>query len=130
MKNILNSKLTKRTNLSNVLPIKTYNNAHINKDSIISENKNKIGIYCITNILNGLKYVGCSKTDLSIRLSNYYQNSYLNRKSGLIYPAIKKYGMAFFKIEILEYCEENKILEREDFFIKKIKSDYNIKGKN
>jgi hypothetical protein len=53
-----------------------------------------------------------SKTDLGIRLSKYFQNSYLNKKSGFILPAILKYGHSSFYIEILEYCDKNIIKER------------------
>jgi group I intron endonuclease len=119
-----------KNNINNYKPIKEYNNAFIQKNSIKFENNNKIGVYCITNILNSQKYVGCSKTNLGKRLSNYYQISYLNRKSGLIYPAIKKLGISFFKIEILEYCKKNNVLEREKYYINSIKPEYNIRGKN
>jgi group I intron endonuclease len=70
-----------------------------------------------------------SKTDLGIRLSKYFQNSYLNKKSGFILPAILKYGHSSFYIEILEYCDKNIIKERENYYINSIKSEYNIKGK-
>lgn len=55
-------------NKNNYKPIKVYNNLKENKFLIISDNKNKIGIYCFTNIKNGKKYVGMSKTDLRRRL--------------------------------------------------------------
>lgn len=117
-------------NLNNYKPIKIYNNLLKLKKIIKFENEKKIGIYCITNILNDKKYVGCSKTNLGLRLSNYYQNSYLNRKSGLIYSAIKKMGILFFKIEILEYCKKDNVLKREKYYIKSIKPEYNIKSNN
>jgi group I intron endonuclease len=115
-------------NINNT-PLKIYKNAKLDKLLIISENKNKIGIYCLTNIKNGRKYVGMS-INLDKRLSNYYQNSFLNKKSGLIMPAIKNYGHYFFRIEILEYCESSIIRERESYYINSIKSDYNIRGTN
>lgn len=116
-------------NKNNYKPIKVYNNLKENKFLIISDNKNKIGIYCFTNIKNGKKYVGMSKTDLGRRLSNYFQNSYLNKKSGFILPAILKNGHSSFYIEILEYCNKNIVKEREYYYINSIQSDYNIKGK-
>jgi group I intron endonuclease len=70
-----------------------------------------------------------SKTDLGRRLSNYFQNSYLNKKSGLILPAIFENGHSSFYIEILEYCNKNIVKEREYYYINSIQSDYNIKGK-
>jgi group I intron endonuclease len=115
-------------NKNNYKPIKKYNNLKENKSLIISDNKNKIGIYCLTNINNGKKYVGMSKTDLGRRLSNYFQNSYLSKKSGLILPALKNNHSSFY-IEILEYCNKNIVKEREYYFINSIQSEYNIKGK-
>lgn len=128
-KNNQNNNIIKIHNKTNYLPIYTYNNAELNKKLIISQNNNKIGIYCITNIKNGKKYVGMSKTNLGKRLAKYYHNSYLKINSGLIRPAIFKYGHSSFCIEILEYCEKSIIREREIFYINSIESEYNIKDK-
>jgi len=50
-----------------IVPIKTYSNAEQDKDKIISDNKDKSGIYMWKNINNGKKYIG-SAVDLTNRL--------------------------------------------------------------
>ena len=40
--------------------------------------------------------------------------------------ALFKYGYSNFSLEILEYCVPDKCLEREDYYIKILKPEYNI----
>ena len=61
---------------SNVVPIKIYSNADLNKNLIILENKDKAGIYQFTNLLTGESYIG-SSTNLSIRFRQYYNYNYI-----------------------------------------------------
>lgn len=65
------------------------------KSTILSENKNKTGIYRWTNIKSGKSSIG-SAIDLSKRFRNYYNISYLERevlsKNSVIYKALLKYG--------------------------------------
>ena len=72
-------------------------------NKILSE---KCGIYLITNLVNGKRYIGSSK-DLYKRLyqhiwhldRNEHENSYLQR-------SWSKYGKDSFEWGILEYCDE------------------------
>lgn len=43
-----------------------------------------------------------------------------------IYQAINKYGMQEFKLEILEYCDKTVTIEREQFYLDKLKPEYNL----
>jgi group I intron endonuclease len=43
-----------------------------------------------------------------------------------IYKAILKYGYTNFKLEILEYCDSNIVLLREQYYIDLLKPEYNI----
>ena len=110
-------------------PFKIYNNFQNDKNQILLENKDKTGVYCIINKTNGCLYVGKS-INLSRRINNYFQNSYLNKRSGLIYPALLKYGHSCFSLAILEYCDKNLLNQRENYYIKTLDSKYNIQGKN
>jgi len=44
----------------------------------------------------------------------------------IIYKALLKYGHVNFKLEILEYCEPSKCIERENYYSKLLKPEYNI----
>jgi group I intron endonuclease len=44
----------------------------------------------------------------------------------LINKAILKYGYSNFKLEILEYTDKDKNLEREQYYLDLIKPEYNI----
>lgn len=46
-----------------------------------------------------------------------------------IYKAILKYGYSNFKLEILEYCDVNILLLREQYYIDLLKPEYNILSK-
>ena len=90
--------------LAAIIPIKSYFNAEADKNTIISDNKNKSGIYMWKNLINGKQYIG-SAMDLYNRLSFYYsfpamQNSLKNSKS-FIYNAILKHGHSNFSLTIL-----------------------------
>jgi group I intron endonuclease len=43
-----------------------------------------------------------------------------------IYKAILKYGYNNFKLEILEYCDSNIVLVREQYYIDLLKPEYNV----
>jgi group I intron endonuclease len=71
-----------------------------------------------------------SAVDLSQRLKFYYSSSALEgsliRGRSHIYSAILKDGLENFSLSILEYCEAEKCIEREGYFIKLLVPAYNI----
>jgi group I intron endonuclease len=44
----------------------------------------------------------------------------------LIYKALLKYGKSKFKLAILEYCDPNDVISREQYYLDLLKPDYNI----
>ena len=80
-----------------------------------------IGIYKITNIINGKSYIGQSvniKRRLNAHKSSAFNKNSRNYNSPL-YRAIRKYGIENFKFDILEECNESELDEKEIFYISK-----------
>lgn len=66
--------------------------------------------------------------DLSKRLKNYFNVSFfflreITVSRSIIYRALLKYGYDSFTLEILEYCEENQLLQ---YYLHTIKPEYYI----
>ena len=108
-----------------IIPIKIYSNAETDKDQILSENKNKSGIYMWTNNINNKRYVGSSE-NLRARFMQYFNINYLIRDNSMwICRALLKHGYENFSLTIIEYCEPEKCLEREKYYID-LGAEYNI----
>lgn len=105
--------------------VKNYSDAGELKDGILSENKNKSGIYRWINKINGNSYVG-SGIDLGKRLRSYYNINYLESKLRPIEEALLKYGYSNFSLQIIEYCETNQLLNKEQFYLNLLTPEYNI----
>lgn len=91
---------------------------------------NKVaGVYMITNKVTKKYYIGMT-SDIKSRLYNYlYIDRLMNNKSSRIHKALLKYGFSNFSFSILEFVTSNKssvLREREDFFIRVFKPQYNI----
>lgn len=58
----------------------------------------------------------------------YYNINYITigAKSSLICKALLKYGYSAFKLEILEYCDPDLIIEREQYYIDHLNPQFNI----
>ena len=66
---------------------------------------------------------------LSNTFTIYYSLSSLKRKvkgSIIIYRALLKYGYSNFSLDILEYCESNVLIKREQYYINLLNPEYNI----
>lgn len=80
------------------------------------------GIYSITNKINGYRYIGKSK-NVAIRLSQHKSllrnnhHTYRNGELSLLQKAWNKYGENAFDFKIIEFCEVNKLNEREQYWI-------------
>lgn len=113
----------------NKIPVIFYLDADKHKSIICKGNMGKSGIYCWKNRINDKLYVGSAK-DLSKRLRNYFSPKYLKKEllknNSIIYRALLKYSYNKFNLEILEYCEPNLLIKREQYYIDLLKPKYNI----
>lgn len=82
--------------------------------------KEKCGIYIITNINNGNRYVGSSKNMFN-RLRDHIWDLQSNRHiNSHLQNAWNKYGEENFEYGILCICTEEEKLNKEQFFIDKL----------
>ena len=89
---------------------------------INKEIRNRPGIYCFVNATNGNTYVGSAK-NLRIRLKGHYLGT---RSNLILQKAISKYGISQFYFVVLEYCEIEDLIKREQYYIDQLNPIYNI----
>jgi group I intron endonuclease len=83
-----------------------------------------IGIYKITNKINGKCYIGQS-INIEKRFRDHKAPRSLKRNS-ILSRAIKKYGIQNFEFSIICECKREELNEREMFFIKEFAAAYNM----
>lgn len=84
------------------------------------------GIYQICNITNGHIYIG-SAVDIQRRWKNHISDLRNNKHhSGHLQNAFNKYGKPAFVFEIIELCDSEKLLEREQHYLDLLHPEYNI----
>lgn len=84
-----------------------------------------VGIYKITNQINGKVYIGQS---IDIKRRWYDHKRFSSYLETALYYAIRKYGIENFKFEIIEECSVQELDEKEIYWIKKydtFKNGYN-----
>lgn len=79
------------------------------------------GIYLITNMVNGKRYVG-----QSVNIERRFWDHNRPRSKSLISRAIRKHGKASFRREVLEQCSVDELDAREIYWIKELAPEYNI----
>jgi group I intron endonuclease len=99
-----------------IMSIITYVDSDKNKALILKDNNRKSGIYLWTILIPNKPYIG-SSINLKGRFSIYYYKkamlSKLNTRKSIIFSAILKHGYVNFSLDILEYCEKKKCINRK-----------------
>src|SRR3990167_6897535 len=72
-------------------------------------------IYCITNLVNGKRYVGQTKN--LVRRKKQHFTEAPKRCDHPMARAVRKYGRENFEIKIIEECDDSIVDERERFWI-------------
>lgn len=83
------------------------------------------GVYLITNKINGKRYVG-SSVDIAGRLSNHFNREPRLYPDKEFYIDIVNFGKENFSYEVLEECERDKLIEREQYYYDTLKPEYNM----
>ena len=113
---------------SGLNPLNTYDNLKEDRPSILKEQKDMSGVYCLVNKINGHYYVG-SSINLASRMKNYLNNTFLKARQNANMPIVKallKYDQSNFTLLILEYVEPKFLTVRETYFITSMKPYYNV----
>ena len=71
-----------------------------------------IGIYKITNKINGKSYIG-----LSSNIEERFKKHRQMQGEKILYSAFEKYGIENFEFSVLEYCLLEQLSEREKYWI-------------
>lgn len=114
--------------LAGVAPLKIYYQFKEDRSSILKEQKDKSGIYCLINNINGHSYIG-SSINLASRMKNYLNNTFLKSRQNANMPIVKallKYGQSNFTLLIVEYVEPQVLTVRETYYITSILPYYNV----
>lgn len=115
-------------NTKDLHPLKIYENFKENRLNILKEQKDKSGVYCFINKINGNAYVG-SSINLASRMRNYLNTAFLKSKKNTNLPIVKallKYNQENFTLLILEYVEPSYLSIRETYYITSVIPYYNV----
>ena len=108
--------------------VKVYDSLKEDRVKILKEQRDKSGVYCLVNKVNGHAYVG-SSINLASRMRNYLNKAFLKSKQNANMPitkALLKYDYSNFSLLILEYVEPVFLTARETFYIRQFIPYYNV----
>ena len=89
-----------------------------------------IGIYKIQNLINNKVYIGSSKSLKRRQYQHFFQLKKGKHDNTYLQYSYNKYGKDSFIFFVLEICAEDKLLERESYWINFYESSNHSKGYN
>jgi group I intron endonuclease len=129
--NILSSGFISTRKLSRGLPkfhlnpVVSFTDPKEQKESIFKICKDRSFVYRWINKNNGKDYLG-STSNAKSRLSQYFDFKTLSIFNMPIYKAILKYGHSNFIFEVVEFCEPENAIQREQYYLDQFDFDYNV----
>lgn len=79
------------------------------------------------HIESGKSYIG-SSVKMNVRFKQYFNYNHISypKRNIIIYKALLKHGYAGFRLDILEYCSPEVLLQREQFYFDTLSPEYNM----
>lgn len=106
---------------------KKYTILFLGKEARLADLKNVCGIYSIKNIVSNELYIG-SSANVGNRFKGYIVDANSGYTINKLTKNLVKFGLKNFVFSAIELCEKNKLLEREQFYIDKLKPTLNSKN--
>ncbi|MCZ6919774.1 MAG: GIY-YIG nuclease family protein [Rickettsia endosymbiont of Ixodes persulcatus] len=117
LSNKFNEQAGNQDNTLNLKAVIVYYSLKEDRVNIIKEQRDKSGVYCLINKVNGRSYVG-SSINLASRMRNYLNKAFLKSKQNANMPitrSLLKYDYSNFTLLILEYVKPEFLTSRETF---------------
>ncbi len=77
----------------------------------------KSGVYKICNIITNKIYIGSAVAIKSRILKHFWELKNNKHCNKYLQHSFNKYGEENFKFEVIEYCEKEKLIEREQYYM-------------
>ena len=87
---------------------------------------NGSGIYVITNRLGFYKYIGQSRNILKRWKEHKYRLRRNKHHNPYLQNAWNKYGERNFNFEVIEFCKDYELNDKEQYWLERLKPEYNI----
>jgi hypothetical protein len=84
------------------------------------------GVYMIKNQITGERYIGSSKRPYRRRSDHFSIQTGRITTNENMQIDLKQYGKSAFVFGILEHCELEQLLEREQYYINLLNPEYNV----
>lgn len=74
------------------------------------------GIYCITNTVNGKRYIGQS-VDIARRWQQHVRTAETGKGMSVVHKAMREYGLQNFKFDVVLFCPRHDMTYWERYYI-------------